>query len=188
MQGTTPRPRGAGRLGRGIAIASALSVAIAGSAASVAAQDDDRARAHVLLFRYQFGDTACGVVVERLFRMLEVSVETLKRRAGRLGRRLRERGVPVHGQTTRAALGGGTTPEETLASYGFAINGGQRLLDALRNVDRTPLTTLRGNLALLSREPGLPANLSLDVVTFRGANYVLRSDHNGYRIPIAGRS
>lgn len=26
-----------------------------------------------------------------------------------------------------------------------------------------------------------------DVVTFRGANYVLRSDHNGYRIPVAGR-
>lgn len=26
-----------------------------------------------------------------------------------------------------------------------------------------------------------------DVVTFRGHNYVLRSDHNGYRIPVAGR-
>ncbi len=26
-----------------------------------------------------------------------------------------------------------------------------------------------------------------DVVTFRGANYVLRSDHNGYRIPVAGQ-
>jgi peptide/nickel transport system substrate-binding protein len=40
MQGTTPRPRGAGRLGRGIAIAAALSIAAVGSAASVAAQDD----------------------------------------------------------------------------------------------------------------------------------------------------
>ena len=40
MQGTTPRPHGAGRLGRGIVIAAALSVAIAGSAASVSAQDD----------------------------------------------------------------------------------------------------------------------------------------------------
>jgi L-seryl-tRNA(Ser) seleniumtransferase len=69
-----------------------------------------------------------------LFRMLEVSVETLKRRAGRLGRRLRERGVPVRGQATRAALGGGTTPEETIASYGLGIDGGQRLLDALRSV------------------------------------------------------
>ena len=26
-----------------------------------------------------------------------------------------------------------------------------------------------------------------DVVTFRGENYVFRSDHNGYRIPVAGR-
>ena len=40
MQGTTPRPHGAGRLGSCIAIAAALSVAIAGSAASVSAQDD----------------------------------------------------------------------------------------------------------------------------------------------------
>jgi len=40
MQGTTPRPRGAGRLGRGIAVAAALSVVIAGSATAVTAQDD----------------------------------------------------------------------------------------------------------------------------------------------------
>lgn len=41
MQGTTPRPRIAGRLGRGIAIAAALTVAVAGSAVTVTAQDDD---------------------------------------------------------------------------------------------------------------------------------------------------
>ena len=40
MHGTTPRPHGAGRLARGMAVAAALSVAIAGSAASVSAQDD----------------------------------------------------------------------------------------------------------------------------------------------------
>ena len=40
MQGTTPRPRDVGRLGRGIAVSAALSVAIAGSAVAVAAQDD----------------------------------------------------------------------------------------------------------------------------------------------------
>ena len=67
-----------------------------------------------------------------LYRMLETPVESLKRRAGRLGRRLRDRGVPARGLATRAALGGGTTPEETIASYGISVTGGQRLLDALR--------------------------------------------------------
>ena len=40
MQGTSPQPRAVGRLGRSIAIAATLSVAVAGSAVSVAAQDD----------------------------------------------------------------------------------------------------------------------------------------------------
>ncbi len=67
-----------------------------------------------------------------LYSMLEESVDSLKRRAARLGRRLRNVGVPVRGRTTRAALGGGTTPEETLASYGLGINGGQELANRLR--------------------------------------------------------
>ena len=40
MHGTTPRRHPVGRLGRGIAVAAALSVAIAGSAVSVVAQED----------------------------------------------------------------------------------------------------------------------------------------------------
>ena len=67
-----------------------------------------------------------------LFRMLDAPVASLQRRARRIGRQLREHGVPARGQATRAALGGGTTPEETIASYGIAVAGGQRLLDALR--------------------------------------------------------
>jgi len=39
MQGTSPQPRDVGRFGRGVAIAAALSVAVAGSAVTVAAQD-----------------------------------------------------------------------------------------------------------------------------------------------------
>jgi L-seryl-tRNA(Ser) seleniumtransferase len=91
-----------------------------------------------------------------LFRMLEVSVETLKRRAGRLGRRLRERGVPVHGQATRAALGGGTTPEETIASYGFAVTGGQRLLDALRSVSPPVIGRIEDDRVILDLRTVFP--------------------------------
>ncbi len=67
-----------------------------------------------------------------LYSMLQASVESLKRRAARLGRRLRHLGIPVRCRATRAALGGGTTPEETLPSYGLGINGGQELANRLR--------------------------------------------------------
>ena len=69
-----------------------------------------------------------------LYAMLETPIDALMGRARRLGRRLRDRGVPVRGRATRAALGGGTTPEETLASYGLGIAGGQGLADRLRAV------------------------------------------------------
>jgi L-seryl-tRNA(Ser) seleniumtransferase len=67
-----------------------------------------------------------------LYAMLEITVESLKGRAQRLGRRLRAAGVPVRGRPTRAALGGGTTPEETFPSYGLGVAGGQQLADRLR--------------------------------------------------------
>ena len=67
-----------------------------------------------------------------LYAMLDTPVQALKRRAGALGRRLRRAGVPVRGGATRAALGGGTTPAETMPSYGLFLEGNQRLLDLLR--------------------------------------------------------
>jgi L-seryl-tRNA(Ser) seleniumtransferase len=67
-----------------------------------------------------------------LYSMLETPLDSLRTRARRIGRRLRARDVPVRGRPTRAALGGGTTPEETLASYGLGIAGGQRLAELLR--------------------------------------------------------
>jgi L-seryl-tRNA(Ser) seleniumtransferase len=67
-----------------------------------------------------------------LYAMMSTSVATLKGRARRLGRRLREAGVPASGRALEATLGGGTTPEETLPSYGLAVPGGQGLADRLR--------------------------------------------------------
>lgn len=67
-----------------------------------------------------------------LYAMLNAPIDTLKRRAGRIGRRLRSQGVPARGCSTRSTLGGGTTPDETMAGYGLEITGGQTLLDALR--------------------------------------------------------
>lgn len=67
-----------------------------------------------------------------LYALLGASLESLKKRARNVGRKLRASGVPARGRTARAALGGGTTPEETFASYGLAIPGGQELTDRLR--------------------------------------------------------
>jgi len=67
-----------------------------------------------------------------LYAMLAEPVEALARRARRIARRLRGQGVPARGRATRATLGGGTTPEQTLPSWGLTLDGGQRLLDALR--------------------------------------------------------
>ena len=67
-----------------------------------------------------------------LYAMLGTPLESLKNRARTIGRRLRSAGVPARGRATRAALGGGTTPEETIASYGLSLTGGQSLADRLR--------------------------------------------------------
>ena len=64
--------------------------------------------------------------------MLSTTVDSLRRRARRIGRLLRDQGVPARGLATRATLGGGTTPAETLSSYGLSIPGGQTFLDTLR--------------------------------------------------------
>lgn len=70
-----------------------------------------------------------------LYALLGIPVEKLKSRAARLRRRLRAAGVPARGRATRAALGGGTTPEETIDSYGLGVPGGQRLADRLRRTE-----------------------------------------------------
>ena len=67
-----------------------------------------------------------------LYAMLETPLDVLKGRARRLGRRLRAQAVPVRGRATHAVLGGGTTPQETLSSYGLGLAGGQELADRLR--------------------------------------------------------
>ncbi|MCU0303298.1 MAG: L-seryl-tRNA(Sec) selenium transferase [Thermoanaerobaculales bacterium] len=67
-----------------------------------------------------------------LYAMMSAPLDALARRARRLASRLRRAGVPARDRALRAALGGGTTPEETMPSHGLAVAGGQALADALR--------------------------------------------------------
>jgi L-seryl-tRNA(Ser) seleniumtransferase len=70
-----------------------------------------------------------------LYRMMSAPLETLIRRARKIGGKLRKKGIPARGAKMRAALGGGTTPEETMPSYGLAVGGGQAVHDLLREGD-----------------------------------------------------
>jgi L-seryl-tRNA(Ser) seleniumtransferase len=92
-----------------------------------------------------------------LYSMMSASVEKLRGRVGRLGRRLRKRGVSAQGRRTRAALGGGTTPEETMASYGLALPGGQSLFDNLRCGETPVIGRLDEDSVILDLRTVLPA-------------------------------
>lgn len=70
-----------------------------------------------------------------LYAMMSAPLDGLTRRARRIGGRLRKLDIPARGRRMRAALGGGTTPDETIPSYGLAIAGGQALQDLLRAGD-----------------------------------------------------
>jgi L-seryl-tRNA(Ser) seleniumtransferase len=91
-----------------------------------------------------------------LYAMLAEPVAALSRRARRIGRRLRAAGVPARGCATRAALGGGTTPEQTLASYGLSVGGGQRLLDALRLGSPPVIARIEDDAVVLDLRTVLP--------------------------------
>jgi L-seryl-tRNA(Ser) seleniumtransferase len=91
-----------------------------------------------------------------LYRMLRTPLEQLKSRSGRLGRRLRDRGIPARGRTTRAALGGGTTPDQTIVSHGLVVEGGQTMLDALRNGSPPVIGRIENDEVVLDLRTVLP--------------------------------
>lgn len=67
-----------------------------------------------------------------LYRLLAYPHAELRRRASRLGRALGRAGIRSSVAATRAVIGGGTTPGETLPSWALALAGGRRLAKALR--------------------------------------------------------
>jgi L-seryl-tRNA(Ser) seleniumtransferase len=67
-----------------------------------------------------------------VYRLLAVTADELRRRAGRLARRLRASGVDAGVAPTRSVLGGGTTPDQTLASWAVRLAGGEEIARRLR--------------------------------------------------------
>jgi L-seryl-tRNA(Ser) seleniumtransferase len=67
-----------------------------------------------------------------LYRLLALPEAGLRTRARRLARSLRAAGCPAEPVATRAVLGGGTTPDQTLPSAGVALPGGDATAARLR--------------------------------------------------------
>ncbi len=67
-----------------------------------------------------------------LYRLLATPADELRRRAARIVRALRTAGVAARAVATRAVLGGGTTPDQTLSSWAIAFAGGDDLARRLR--------------------------------------------------------
>ncbi len=62
----------------------------------------------------------------------------------------------MRGRATRATLGGGTTPEQTMASYGITLDGGQRLLDGLRLGQPPVIARIEDDAVVLDLRTVLP--------------------------------
>jgi len=91
-----------------------------------------------------------------LYRMLSAPAAQLRRRARSLARRLRAAGVPTSAEATRSVLGGGTTPDESLPSWGLATDGGQALLDALRSGEPPVIGRIEDDRVVLDLRTVLP--------------------------------
>jgi L-seryl-tRNA(Ser) seleniumtransferase len=68
-----------------------------------------------------------------LYRLLATTGDELRRRARRIARRASDAGIAVEAVPTRAVLGGGTTPEQTLPSWALALAGGDEEATRLRH-------------------------------------------------------
>jgi L-seryl-tRNA(Ser) seleniumtransferase len=68
-----------------------------------------------------------------LYRLLAASTDSLRARARRLARRLRLAGIEARPVPSRAVLGGGTTPDQTLPSWGLELGGRATLPSLLRS-------------------------------------------------------
>jgi len=91
-----------------------------------------------------------------LYRLLALPEAGLRARARRLARRLREAGLPAEAAATRAVLGGGTTPDQTLPSWGVALPGGDVTAARLRKATPAVVGRVEDDKVVLDLRAVLP--------------------------------
>jgi L-seryl-tRNA(Ser) seleniumtransferase len=91
-----------------------------------------------------------------LYRLLSFPVSGLRVRARRLASRLRQAGLPSEAVGTRAVLGGGTTPDQTLPSWGIALRGGDAAAARLRKATPAVIGRVEDDRIILDLRALLP--------------------------------
>jgi L-seryl-tRNA(Ser) seleniumtransferase len=91
-----------------------------------------------------------------LYAMLQVPLRRLQRRARRIRRLLDRDGIAIRSRATRAAVGGGTTPDETIPSWGLTIAGGLTTLDRLRAAEPPIIGRIENDEVILDLRTVLP--------------------------------
>ncbi len=84
-----------------------------------------------------------------LYRLLASSGTALRARARRISRRLRLAGIDADVRATRAVLGGGTTPDQTLPSWAVSLADGRSAAERLRRARPPVIGRLEEGLTLL---------------------------------------
>jgi L-seryl-tRNA(Ser) seleniumtransferase len=91
-----------------------------------------------------------------LYRLLSLPEGNLRVRARRLARRLRQVGLQCEALATRAVLGGGTTPDQTLPSWGIALAGGDAAAAGARGATPAVIGRVEGDRLILDLRAVLP--------------------------------
>jgi L-seryl-tRNA(Ser) seleniumtransferase len=96
-----------------------------------------------------------------LYRMLAASEDDLRARARRIARRLRLAGIGAGVRATRALLGGGTTPDQTIPSWAVSLDDGRGAVDRLRRARIPVIGRIEDEVALLDLRAVPPEQDSL---------------------------
>jgi L-seryl-tRNA(Ser) seleniumtransferase len=104
-----------------------------------------------------------------LYRLLAFPETSLRARARRLSRRLHEAGLPAEATATRAVLGGGTTPDQTLPSWGVTLPGGEVAAARLRRARPAVVGRVEDERVVLDLRAVFPEQDNLVLATLRTA-------------------
>jgi L-seryl-tRNA(Ser) seleniumtransferase len=104
-----------------------------------------------------------------LYRLLAFPETSLRARARRLSRRLHEAGLPGEATATRAVLGGGTTPDQTLPSWGVTLPGGEVAAARLRRARPAVVGRVEDERVVLDLRAVFPEQDNLVLATLRTA-------------------
>jgi L-seryl-tRNA(Ser) seleniumtransferase len=96
-----------------------------------------------------------------LYRLLAALASAIRSRARRVARRLELKGIVAGFRPSRAVLGGGTTPDQTVPSWAVTVSGGESAADRLRRARPPVIGRVEEDLVVLDLRAIFPEQDSL---------------------------